>query len=406
MTSNRGQVAAPERFTFTVVPWGPCNTGELENAIIRASALQSSFNFRLYSERLPAPQESLISVPLASPPLDKGYDLDEAVAWLAAQPAFQSLFARPIILVTSLPYTEPGVEPGTNIPVTNALDPFYFYDNRLNSLPNVSIVSTFVWDRLPADPNIPAFKGDLHRPLEPYALYSLGAIAAGTAGTRDIGHRSTKMCPFDYCFRVRDIDQFFVSGYLCQYCWRQMDSAAESGSMTDRDLVSILQIFQLALGDEWPTHLIQVLRNVAELSRRPASYRLWLRGKPYWITSRHATFLRSHPWVPIIFIDDEKSEVFIGGRRQDFRGRGQPYQFLRALARHHGRGMSGPELAKEAGDEEWSMEVSALLKRMLATSKGLLTPFLQRPRGTRTGRYQLVPEVSVGLLERIGSPEP
>ena len=154
----------------TVAPWGIMDTAELANAVVAANAAQGRFRFGLSREALPLDAESY-RLP------DGGLDLDKAARDLVRRKPFRQLASGNLILVTTEPYSAPGAV-GSEGEI-NPL-PGYFHDDDVLGDGRVSIVSTFLWDRLPSKPDLDVLAPSGGRRVQtPYLLRTGESISVG-----------------------------------------------------------------------------------------------------------------------------------------------------------------------------------------------------------------------------------
>lgn len=191
---------------LTVAPWGTTNTAELFNTVLTANIVQNQFHFESRHEAPPLNAEQY-RLP------DGGLDLDRAVHDLMRRRHFKQLASANLVLVTAEPYSSPGA---VGSRVEGRVLPGYCYETDVLGDGKVSIISTYVWDHLPARPDLTVLAPSGRRAWPPYLLSSLAMIALDKLiGTES--HGETLACPNDYCHDVADIDAFFARGrWLCE----------------------------------------------------------------------------------------------------------------------------------------------------------------------------------------------
>lgn len=223
---------------FLVAPWGPSNGAEIENARIAANRLQSVFRF-----------EPSVAIDLDTTRYAIGhsrYDLDRAARNLLRRKHFKDVQTGQLILLTSLPYSEPGAALHG---LDDLNDGLYFLDDAVSSAgKTLAIVSTYVWEHLPDDASIPALTG-AHgwRALEPYLLYAYAMVALGQRLDLEY-HRVTRGCPYDYNLDVRSIDLFFKWGKFCEDCEREIARVTEGNLRLNEELGAIRTLLNVAAG--------------------------------------------------------------------------------------------------------------------------------------------------------------
>lgn len=225
----------PEPITFTVAPLGHVNIPETENAVILANVMQGAFRFMFHSD--------VVFIKEDKYKLKNGaLDLDKVVRALLKRQRFRRLASGRLILVTSKPYADPSDECADQ----DLIDQCYFYDDGLSFAKNISIVSTYIWDRLPnrADLFITASG---RRALQPYLLLMF-AITVVNQLTNMLAHQETRGCPFDYCYQVQDVDRFFERGSVCDECERTLQIKCRGGEITADQLDSVKKLLRRAIG--------------------------------------------------------------------------------------------------------------------------------------------------------------
>lgn len=199
------------RMVFRVAPWGEADGAEIVATAINANKIQDAFSF--------VPNDTTI-------PLDhkwykvrgrRGFDLDRAAKNLLRRQSYSWVRSGELILVTALPYSEPGAKIGFPDPLDNGL--YFLEDAVVSKGKTAAIVSTFIWDRLPIAPDLPPLVGEAgRRVLPPYLMYSLAMVALSREELNLEVHEPSRGCPSDYNRHVRDIDLFFEGGSFCSDC--------------------------------------------------------------------------------------------------------------------------------------------------------------------------------------------
>jgi hypothetical protein len=153
---------------------------------------------------------------------NSGIDLEAA-----ARPLIKKIEPRPLILLTSAPFTDQD----------HGKIPEYFFFLSSNVVEDdVIILSTYPWDHLPGK-----------RRLEPFILYQLATIILDSL-TDLYHHDDTRGCLFDYCEDPKDIDRGFELGPLCNSCGHKVNNQLRGGSMEIEDYASAIKLYNTACG--------------------------------------------------------------------------------------------------------------------------------------------------------------
>lgn len=129
---------------FTIAQLGNMNRAEADNALGIASKVQRAFSFESYPGRFPLDTDRY-KLP------NGGLDLEAAATDLLKR--FK--WPRPLILMTSAPYTDRDY----------SQNPDYFFFSGGVDNDDVTIISTYGWDRLPGT-----------RRLQTFILYQLAQV--------------------------------------------------------------------------------------------------------------------------------------------------------------------------------------------------------------------------------------
>ena len=228
--------------SFIVVQLGEGNQTEIDNAILSANMAQKSFNF--------ISQDDVIHFNEAKYILPNGgLDLDKAVKDLLRRKYFKELAEEDLILITSKPYSDRSLS--QDVEVIDPLDGFYFSEESVTSDPNIALISTYIWERLPPRPDLPALSMYGERTIIPYIILMLAVIAlVRCVKVTFANHLESRGCPFDYCYNVADIDMFFKEGRLCEECNKHLESEWEKGSISIEQIISVKRLLNLAVGRE------------------------------------------------------------------------------------------------------------------------------------------------------------
>lgn len=202
--------------TIHVFEWGRANDAELSSAIGIANQTQDSFQFELHRDVIGLKKQYKLA--------NGGYDLDRAAAVLLKK----RTLPKPLILVTSLPYTD-REHRGNK-------DWFFFGDLSLYQHPGVAIVSSYVWES--------SFQ---KRELEKYILLMLATVAIDSVAKMEF-HTRTKGCPLDYCDDVADIDQVLANPKFCRECEANLERKIREGMLRSAELISVRRLLLRAAG--------------------------------------------------------------------------------------------------------------------------------------------------------------
>lgn len=253
-----------ENIAFLVKPWGTTNATELWHARLAANAAQDCFVFNPDYEPLPLDPDRYRLA-------DSGLDLDRAVKDLMRQSYFKQLASSNLILVTAAPYSELGAVPAfvrfeevrgkiTAVPysgpgavpseVSDVVSLVgFFYETDVLGDGKVSIISTYLWDSLPARPDLKVLGPSGRRAWEPYLLWAFAIIALDKLVDTEC-HRETLACPNDFCHNVVDIDTFFERGkWFCEkYCNPTIRKALGAGKFHVEQMNAIKRLLNRARG--------------------------------------------------------------------------------------------------------------------------------------------------------------
>lgn len=202
---------------ISVIQLGPLDRVEAENAIEIANTTQNVVHFDFLPQRVRL-RKDIYLLP------NRGFDLDAAAEELARAHGLP----RPIIVLTSAPY---GTYEHREKPKH-----FFFGDACLGFDEDVSVVSTFLWDK--------------HRPsngIQAYLLYWLATILFERMANLNF-HREPHGCPFDYCDDPRELDRLFAVGRLCAGCESLLQSSIRKHSARVQDVAAARRLLHRALG--------------------------------------------------------------------------------------------------------------------------------------------------------------
>jgi hypothetical protein len=226
---------------FIVAPWGTTNTAELFGAFLNANAVQNQFHFKPYLEELSLDVDRYRLA-------DGGLDLDKAVKNLMRTKFFKQLASTNLVLVTAEPYSSPGA---VGCEVNGVVLPGFFYESDVLGYNKVSIISTFLWDHLPARPDLAVLAPSGRRAWEPYLLYALSCVVINKLIDIET-HIETLACPNDYCHDIRDIDAFFEHGrWFCEkLCNPILRNGVALGKLRLEQLKAVKRILNRARGKQ------------------------------------------------------------------------------------------------------------------------------------------------------------
>jgi hypothetical protein len=204
--------------TFTVVQVGNLDRAELTNALGTANMVQRAFYFDLLPERILL--DNMYKLPNSS------YNLD-----LAIENIIQNHhLSGPMIFMTSAPYGVPeqGDDP-------NGL---YWSSDGLEYAPQTSIVSTYLWDRLPNKPQ-----------LQSYFLLNLASAAFSVRDLIGGSHVIARGCINDYCNQPSEFLLVFDKGIgLCDECNKQLHE--RPNQIAPDQIASAVKLIYVALGQK------------------------------------------------------------------------------------------------------------------------------------------------------------
>jgi hypothetical protein len=154
-----------------------------------------------------------------------GYELDTALEVLLKTKKYRKL-ERPIVAISKLPLgdKEFGSEPG-----------YFFFSSTAEADPYVTTVSTHPLTVLP------------NRTLHEYVLLMLSTNIFSIYG--DIYyHDETRGCLLDYCDDLRDAEQAFRNGRLCDVCERDLQKKVENGYINLDTIAAGTKLLNRAVG--------------------------------------------------------------------------------------------------------------------------------------------------------------
>jgi hypothetical protein len=205
-----------ESLTFAVAQIGSLNRAETKNALGLANQIQSTFRFELDRQIFPLNQRQY-RLPNA------GFDLDRAVQSLVKG----RVLPRPIIFVTSVPYGDRANG--------KKKEEFFVSGHRLEFDPEVSIVSTYFWDRLPGTR------------LQPYILLNLATAVLMKYAELQF-HAERRECPFFTSLDPSEIRYSFDAGDLCTDCERSVQTKLRNRLISVEKVASAKRLFNRAWG--------------------------------------------------------------------------------------------------------------------------------------------------------------
>jgi nucleoside 2-deoxyribosyltransferase len=134
---------------------------------------------------------------------------------------------KPIIFITSDPYgdRESGKTAGD----------FLVSGHRLEFDPEVSIVSTYFWDRLPG----------ARRPLERFILHNLATAVLMKYADLQF-HPETPKCPFFTSVDPKEIPDSFDAGDLCAECEGSLQMRLSKGDISVEKVAAAKRLFNTA----------------------------------------------------------------------------------------------------------------------------------------------------------------
>ena len=212
-----------QQTAITVVRLGRgLNSTEVENTLSLANNIQRAFHFKLYKEVLPL--ADTYKLPNGS------YELCGAAKSLIHSRKYKNL-PRPLILLSSVPFgdLEYAQEPGW----------FFFYSQEQDYDPQVSIISTHPLEVLPKI-----------RTLQHYLLMILATDILTKYA--DLGfHQESRGCLFDYCDELKDIENCFRVGRLCDECERQLQNKIRRSQVGLEKVAAAIRLFNRAVGRKY-----------------------------------------------------------------------------------------------------------------------------------------------------------
>ena len=251
------------KIIILVKPWGTTNEMELWNAVLAANAAQDCFIFKQDSGALPLEPDRYRLA-------NGGLDLNKAAKDLTRRRYFKQLASSNSILVTTAPYSEPGA---AHADVAGAVLEGFFCDSDILGDGKVSIISTYLWDRLPARTDLKVLGPSGRRAWQPYLLCAFAVIALDKLIDTE-AHYETLACPNDYCHNVLDIDVFFEQGkWFCeQYCNPIIRKTLGAGKFHVEQMKAIKRILNRARGqpanDGYDSCFISYGKPDSEFARR------------------------------------------------------------------------------------------------------------------------------------------
>lgn len=200
---------------FTVAQFGDLKRAETQHVLETASSIQRVFEFELYDGRFPL---DIRRYKLRN----GGIDVEAAV-----RPLLKKLEKlEPVILLTSAPVTNRD----------HAQFPKYFFFSSDVDSGDATVISTYVWDRLPGK-----------RHLEPFLLYEFAQLIL-ERWTQLTYHSETRGCLFDYCEEPKDIDQGFERGPFFDSCEHSLGNQLRAGDLNHEDFASAKKLYNRATG--------------------------------------------------------------------------------------------------------------------------------------------------------------
>jgi len=212
-----------QRKTVSVIQLGQgINSTVVDQTLYLANQVQRSFHFELRKEVLPLFDTYRL--------LNGGFDLCEAGESLLHSRKYRKL-PRPLILLSSEPFGEQehGHEPGW----------FFFYSQEEDYDPQVSIISTQPLEVLPKT-----------RTLQHYLLVMLAMDILTKYA--DMGyHQETRGCLFDYCDELKDLENCFRIGRLCDECERVLQNRIRRSQISLDRVAAAIRLFNRAVGRKY-----------------------------------------------------------------------------------------------------------------------------------------------------------
>lgn len=289
--------------TFVVAAWGSVNEAEVLNSVPTANSLQRTFSFDSHPDIVPFDETRYRFA-------NGAVDLDRAAADFSRRRSSKPLLGDDLILVTGAPYGSAGAPPREGDPLDQGL---YFHADGLGQATNISVVSTYVWERLPSRIDLPVLRPSGRRALQPYLMQCFAIFALNSLLPDFPVHEETRGCPFDYCHNVEDIDQFFAGGWLCDECETYVRRQRAAGAISREQECSAKRLLNRALG-RWPGHgVTSAFVSYGQPDRQLA---MWLRtqleqhGIRCWMYEMGATPGR-RTWAEIIEQRREADRVLV-----------------------------------------------------------------------------------------------
>lgn len=211
------------RETISVVQLGQgLNSTAVDQTLLLANQIQRSFYFDRRAEVLPLLDTYKLP--------NGGFDLCEAGKSLLLSKKYKKL-PRPLILVSAVPFgeREHGDEPGW----------FFIYSQEIDYDPLVSIMSTQPLEVLPRT-----------RTLQHYLLLMLATDILSKYA--DLGyHQETRGCLFDYCDELKDMENCFRVGRLCDECERQLQNKIRRSQISLDKIAAAIRLFNRAVARKY-----------------------------------------------------------------------------------------------------------------------------------------------------------
>jgi len=207
---------------ITVVRLGQgLNSAEVDNTLFLANQVQRSFHFELHNEVLPLADTYKLP--------NGGYELCEAAKSLLRSRKYNKL-PRPLILLSSVPFGEyeHAQEPG-----------WFFFYSQDDYDPQVSIISTQPLEILPK-----------MRTLQHYLLMMLATDILSRYADL-VYHQEMHGCLFDYCDELKDAENCFRVGRLCDECERQLQNKIRRSQVSLDRVAAAIRLFNRAVGRKY-----------------------------------------------------------------------------------------------------------------------------------------------------------
>lgn len=233
-----------KRKKYLIIILEKANKAEIENAIDVANKTQESFRFEFQNKIIELNTKKYL-LP------NGGYDIDNAIDYMVNElKFFNSLFNKNPILITSLPYSDKNlVEEYKDKILIDELSQCYFYNINNYDKGNLALISTYIWDNLPENPDIKIpMSTSGRRVLQPFLLFVFSMIVLDTFGDLPF-HEETKGCPFDYCNNVYEIDKAFETKSICQEHMEILQSKKSKSGLTKKQIASAKKLLERAWSD-------------------------------------------------------------------------------------------------------------------------------------------------------------